>query len=230
MEIIYGKTANELFINIARIMKLEGKITSPRGLKTIELQNCWLILENPKESIVTLPARKLDMDYLNAEMKWYLSGDLNIEEISKHSSFWKTIANPDGKINSNYGHFVFKQRTPDGLSQYEWCLKKLKEDNNSRQAVINYNQLIHKYESKDFPCTLTQSFRINKGKLDCVVVMRSNDLIYGLSYDLPWFTYIQKRLSEDLGITMGTYNHLALSLHVYEKHFGMLEEIARSLI
>jgi thymidylate synthase len=87
---------------------------------------------------------------------------------------------------------------------------------------------MHKYENnKDFVCTLAQQFIVNNNKLDTIVFMRSNDLIYGFSYDVPWFNSLQKQIANILKIEVGEYRHFATSMHVYERHFKMVENIAK---
>lgn len=224
---VIGKSANEIFVKVARLMLNTGKEVSPRGLLTRELSNVWLRLEEPENWLVTLPERGIDMAYLEGEMAWYKSGSLKVDGIVKHSKFWETLADAEGNVNSNYGYLVFLQGTHDGKNQYDWCLEKIKQDPETRQAVINYNQPEHKYPgNKDFVCTLTQSFRQRDGVIDTTVHMRSNDLIYGLTYDIAWFVFVLKRLCDDTGYSMGCYNHFAESLHVYERHFDMLKKIA----
>lgn len=223
---IHATDANELFSNLSRLLLNKGLKVSPRELETIELEHVWFMLLDPTKNIVKLKSRELDHDYLKAEMAWYLSGNLNPDAIIKASKFWNKLKNPDGTVNSNYGHFAFYQLI-NGQSQYAWCLKRLREDKNSRQAVINYNQPLHKFEdNKDFVCTLAQLFRIKDNCLDSTVLMRSQDLIYGLSYDLPWFTYVQRKLATDLKCQVGVYRQYIASLHVYEKHYGMLEKMS----
>lgn len=235
---IKGRDANELFRNISRELLAQGQYSSPRKLRTLELRDVWLELKNPRKPIVTLPERKLNMEYLKGELRWYFSGSLTLEDIAKYSSFWKKIANTDGTLNSNYGNLILKEQF-FGQSQYEWCVKKLIDDRDTRQAILNYNQPKHKYEENhDFVCTIAQLFRTRtkddnypnepKCYLDSTVMMRSNDLIYGLSYDLPWFCLIQKKLAKELNFYLGEYNHFAASLHVYERHFKMVENMAKS--
>ncbi len=224
--IIKGETANELFINISKEMMSTGVVNAPRGLKTIELQDAWLELSNPLESIVSLPERALSMKYLKGEMEWYESGSLNVNDIACHSSFWKKLADTNGTVNSNYGFLVMKEKWA-GKSQLEWCIDSLKKDPCTRQAVMNYNQPRHKYcGNKDFVCATAQQFIKRNDKLDTIVLMRSNDLIFGLSYDMPWFTSLQQRVSEETGIPLGIYYHYDTSLHVYEKHFDMVKKIS----
>lgn len=225
MKIIKEKNADDLFISILKEIKQNGIIRNVRGFKTVEIEDLWLQLENPNKAIIHNPLRNINKNYLRNELKWYLSGSLNGQEIGKHSKFWLNLLNPDGTINSNYGYFVFKQQN-NGISQFDWCVNSLNKDNNSRQAIINYNQPRHKYEdNKDFPCTLHQHFRINNNKLESRVFMRSNDLIYGFTYDLPWFCLVQKKMAKKLNKEVGSYYHYTQSMHIYEKHFKILENI-----
>jgi len=226
---IQGSNVNVLFKNVAKGLLNEGHYNSPRGLRTLELNDAWLEVEDITNPIVSLKSRNLDLDYLDKEMNWYHSGSLMAEDISESASMWDRIKDTNGTVNSNYGFLSLVQKW-GGKSQVEWCIDSLLKDPNTRQAVINYNQPIHKYQGvKDFVCTLTQSFIKRDDKLDTVVMMRSNDVIYGLSYDIPWFAKLQRDISSSVGIPVGKYNHYATSLHVYEKHFDMIESIATEL-
>ena len=141
---------------------------------------------------------------------------------------WERIADDDGFINSNYGAIMFFEMN-NGWTQWEWCKHKLEEDINTRQAVINFNQPKHKYDyNKDFVCTLNMQFLYRNDQLDCIVTMRSNDMIYGLAYDLPWFAYNQVKMAKELGVKVGNYYHYAASMHVYERHYDMLKAIAET--
>jgi thymidylate synthase len=227
MIFIKGKTANEIFIEASKKLKEEGSFVAPRNMMTKELNDVWLELENPGKSIVTLHSRNTDMDYLRGELKWYLSGSTDVKDISKHSSFWNKLADTNGTINSNYGHLALKSKYA-GKSQYEWCVDSIKKDLNTRQAIINYNQPKHKYPgNKDFVCTIAQHFIVRNGKLDSIVFMRSNDLIFGLTYDMPWFCLLQKKIAKELRLPLGSYKHFTTSLHVYEKHWSIMREMSQ---
>ena len=79
---------------------------------------------------------------------------------------------------------------------------------------------------KDVPCTLTLQFFIRDGKLHQIASMRSSALIFGISYDVPAFTFFQEMFANELNVELGTYVHISNSLHVYERHFDMLNKIA----
>ena len=108
-------------------------------------------------------------------------------------------------------------------------------DNDSRRAVIHIRSpqdsiLAH----KDVPCTLTLQFFLRNDKVHMVTSMRSSDLILGIAYDVPAFTLFQellalqlsKRLNKPIGL--GDYTHISNSLHIYERHFEMVEQILNS--
>ena len=103
MHVIKGMNANELFVNIAQEMLARGRESRPRDQKTIELENVWLELSNPGQSIVTLPSRGINHEYLKRELAWYDSGDLRVEEIEKASKFWSKLQDSNKTVNSNYG-------------------------------------------------------------------------------------------------------------------------------
>jgi thymidylate synthase len=218
---------DEIFVKVARHLLDRGEERRARGLLTLEVRNAWLVLEDTRRAKVTLGERGLSESYLEGELEWYKSGSLWAGDIAKHSKFWAKLADPNGTVNSNYGFLTLVEKW-SGMSQLEWCKRRLSEDPDTRQAVMNYNQPRHKYEgNKDFVCTLTQKFSVREGAIDTHVHMRSNDLIYGLSYDAPWFCWLLHRLCEELEeFRPGYYLHQADTLHVYERHFDMLERIA----
>ena len=75
--------------------------------------------------------------------------------------------------------------------------------------------------AREMPCTKTWHFDLTEGRLDMTADMRSNDLVWGLSYDIPCFTAVQRAMAAALGVPVGVYWHKANSLHVYERHFQL---------
>ena len=69
-------------------------------------------------------------------------------------------------------------------------------------------------------------FLVREGKLDATVYMRSNDIIWGFPYDVFLFSFLQELLAASMGLQLGSYAHFAASLHVYERHYPLLQRIA----
>ena len=226
---IEGQSIDQIAVQLARTMLDKGHYNNPRGKKTLEIDDAFLTLKDPTKNVISNEARGTDLEYLRGELDWYLNGTYDADGITEHSSFWENLTDRNGTVNSNYGMIALKEKY-NGKSQFNWCVDKLNEDRQSRQAVINYNQPEHKYDgNRDFVCTMYQQFRSNDGKnLDSTVSMRSNDFIFGATYDIPFFTMIQQGMCFETDTKLGDYKHHAGSMHVYERHFDMLEDIAKT--
>jgi thymidylate synthase len=102
---------------------------------------------------------------------------------------------------------------------------------NSRRAVVyvgRYDDLAAMYSDDEatrrageMPCTCLWQFNVRDGLLHMSVYMRSWDLVWGLSYDIPSFVGVQLALADDLNVGVGRYVHTAGSGHIYEKHYGL---------
>jgi thymidylate synthase len=103
-----------------------------------------------------------------------------------------------------------------GFDQWEHLKKLLRADVNSRQAVIHIKDASNE-PTKDTPCTVALQYSIREGKLYATTYMRSNDIWRGFPYDVFAFTCFQVKLAMELGVDVGTYTHIAGSLHLYER-------------
>jgi thymidylate synthase len=202
-------------------------VSAPRGMQIKEQLFASFLVEDPRNRLLAVPDRKFSTEYLAAELIWYLSGNNKLEWIGRHASFWQGIANADKTVNSAYGHRIFLSRGGQP-SQWERVKAELEKDPDSRRAVIHIKSESDSLESSDVPCTMTLQFFIRNKKLHLQTHMRSNDLILGLSYDLPAFTLMQELMALDLDLELGSYCHSAGSLHVYERHYEMLNAITHT--
>jgi len=95
---------------------------------------------------------------------------------------------------------------------------------NSRRAVVYIGRPedlvgIGDDTAGEMPCTETWQFHARDGRLHMTVTMRSWDLVWGLSYDVPSFVAVQEILADSLGLEVGTYVHNAGSGHIYSRHY-----------
>lgn len=207
--------------------KLSNKLpTDPRGIPVYETFIEHLIIE-PGNSIINFYNRPFNWSYFLGEICWYFSKSQSIEWISKFSSFWNNIADNNGNINSNYGKILFNE-------QLSWAYNKLKGDKYTRQAISFINGKDYQYNgNKDFICTMYLNFWIRDNKLYMKVQMRSNDLFYGTTFDIPFFAIIHKSMLNSLletypELTLGEYYHYADNMHFYEKHKPVVDKICKS--
>lgn len=188
---------------------------------TKEINNYRATLCNIDQNVINI--RGLSKRYMAAELLWYLCGRNDVAFISKYASLWGRISD-DGKTNNSaYGYILQKKH---GFNQIEKIIELLKTDLLSRRAVLNIN-VPNKdvIETKDEMCTICLQFLVRDGRLNCTVVMRSNDCITGTVYDVTYFTLIQKYIADALGLEYGEYVHIGISLHLYERHYNKAAEI-----
>jgi thymidylate synthase len=205
----------------------KGKRTSPRGQKSIEIENYTYNLP-PYVRFTNFESRKFNLNYIKTEFLWYLRGDKFDTSIINHAKMWGNLINSDGSINSNYGQYVFRD-VP--ISQFDNVVNQLKKDKDSRRAsimILSKDHLLS--DTNDVPCTYAINFRIRKNALNMSVRMRSQDLFWGMANDAPAFSFVHEIMLNILrefypDLEYGNYHHSADSAHVYERHFNLLEKI-----
>jgi thymidylate synthase len=156
------------------------------------------VLKNTKNRLHCLRA-PTSIKYFARELIAYFNGIQNIDQgLLKASKYWEKVADKKGKINSNYGYYVFYEKNNE-ITQYEWIVKSFTKDAYTRQAVININQCYHKdFNTKDFPCTISLIFYIKQNILYCVAFSRSTDVFFGLPYDMGFFSFVHELIYKDL--------------------------------
>ena len=210
---------DDIYLTIAKDL-----LKAPRIGNTRELLNVKLVLKDITKNIVSV--RGISPSYLFGELLWYFNGDNSLEFISNFSSFWDNLSDDGITCNSAYGYLIQKAH---GFNQIDKVVEILRKDPTSRRAKININFPNSRVDTtKDEPCTMSLHFMIRKNNLDCTVIMRSNDIWFGLPYDVAFFTELQKRIADELGVGYGWYTHFAVSLHMYDRDVEKLAEIVEN--
>lgn len=196
-----------------RLSSQECEMTSRDGDVVGEFLNAITVISDPTRNIMKNNIRKLSMKYAIGEMLWYLSGNNNLSEIQKYTSAWDRMSDDHKTVNSNYGWCI---KYKYGFDQWEYVRELLRNSPGTRQAVLHI-KTADDVESNDVNCTICLQFFIRCGKLHATTYMRSNDIWMGFPYDVFQFTCMQILMSMELGIGIGTYTHIAGSLHLYKR-------------
>ena len=186
-------------------------LSAPIVGNTRELNNYKFELKDINKSIITI--RNISKKYLLAELLWYINERNDKDFIGQFASMWNNISDDGVTNNSAYGYILGKKY---GFNQIEQIIELLKKDPNSRRAVLNISDpAINRITTKDMQCTVCLQFLLRNNKLYCTTYMRSNDVWYGLPYDVVYFTFLQKYIAIKLGVGYGTYTHFVGSMHMY---------------
>ncbi|MBQ2658077.1 MAG: hypothetical protein IJF87_05860 [Erysipelotrichaceae bacterium] len=197
--------------------------TGSRG-QSKELVNYCFKVEDIENNIIDLKTRDTSYSYLAGETLWYWEGRNDVGFISKFGKLWEKISD-DGKTNNSAYGYILKSKY--GFDQIETIINLLKEQPTTRRAILNINEANPNVAiTRDEMCTICLQYMIREDKLDCTVVMRSNDVIFGLTYDYTYFTQLQKYIAKRLNIKPGSYTHFAMSIHFYDKDVQLVKNIA----
>jgi thymidylate synthase len=177
---------------------------------------------------------KIIKDYSEKETILFDKGDrVALKDISQ---VWKRIQNPDGTVNANYGYMVYHLKdaanplfTEEKMSQWEWAKNRLLLLKKTNQAYIHFNRPKDQWnENLDQPCCMFIQFQIRDDKLNLVVHMRSNDLVYGFPYNILYFVKLMHRMISEVKfkyntLSIGNLIYYASSIHYYTKHKSKVE-------
>ena len=191
-----------------------GNIVPSRIGETKEILNLRLELMNPRRCIVS--RKGFSRKFMDEEILQLLAGKYDHDRLHAISPVAASLITEA----TAYG-----PRTADHL---EFVAEELKNNPTSRRAVVYVGRhddlAAAKYDSNtagEMPCTMTWQFHLRKPFLHMTVNMRSWDLVWGLTYDIPSFVAVQLALCDALGAIPGTYVHNAGSGHIYDKHYDL---------
>jgi len=206
-------------------LSFEEFVIDKTGVKMVEFIGASFFADKP-----TIFG-EVNHDYAEREIQWYLSQSLNVNDIpGKVPEIWKKVATPSGEINSNYGWCVFS----DGnFTQAEKVVTELKKHPFSRRAVMIYTRprMWFDYDRdgmSDFMCTNAVQYLVRNGKVWAVVQMRSNDSVFGYKNDRHWQDFMLKWVAEHLNLPAGGIHWQVGSLHVYERHFYLVDHFSKT--
>lgn len=203
----------------------EGSMTALTGNTTIEIVGQSFIAD--EEAIFG----EVNWDYVAREEAWYNSMSLNVNDIpGGPPQIWKTVADKDGFINSNYGAILYSDWNGH---QFKNCVNELAHNPGSRRATAIYTRpsMWADYNlngRSDFMCTNAVGYLIRDGLLHAHVQMRSNDSWAGYRNDRAWQKHVLEKMAKELGVGSGDIYWTVTSLHVYARNYYLVDHCART--
>jgi len=210
------------YVDLVKHVLNNGQEAAPRGMKTLEIEDAVIHIDNIYNTLPLGVGRGTVPGIGAVEACQLLSG-------TSYPSLVIAIGPQFANYTENNGlfHGAYGLRT---RGQYDVIIERLKQDPDSRQAVVTiWNPQFDLQPAKrDYPCTILHQFRIRNNKLNMSVYMRSNDVWLGAAYDFFQFTRVQLAMCSVLGIEPGSYSHHVGSLHIYETHYEVAEDLKKT--
>jgi thymidylate synthase len=212
--------------------------SAPRGKPIRELIAASFTLTDPRNRLIRSPARAVNYGFAVGELCWYMRGDSDLATMLYYNKRMAQFSDDGVSINSAYGAYILNPSIGGIHSQWDLCVRELTADPDSRRAVMHINQPRDLWRavsrgSRDVPCTLSLQLLIRNRRLHMHVVMRSNDVVWGLPYDVFSFTLLQEAFLHQLQEAgalvddLGSYHHTAGSLHLYDTHYAMADQVTK---
>ena len=203
----------EDYPTLLKQVKSLGDSVRPRGELVKEVSPFDLTLPYPRHCLTRRPG--INRALIDAERLLIMAG-------SYDKDIYEAVSPGVTKLLT--GHGAYGPRIAGQMLVVE---KELSQDPDSRRAIVYIGRSGDLEDTQkgaapqDVPCTATWQFLVRDGSLHMFVNMRSWDLVWGLSGDVPVFVTVQLALASALGLYLGRYHHRAVSGHIYERHFDL---------
>ncbi|MBE5934276.1 MAG: thymidylate synthase [Lachnospiraceae bacterium] len=217
---VNGNTADSVYTEIYKEIINNGNsnILSRNG-KTKELLHVGLTIKNPRERWITVRNPIISIAYAIAEVIFIMNG---CNEARLINFFNPSLPKFQG-ITDNYpGAYGYRLRYAHNIDQIATAYEALLYNPNSRQVVLeiwNPKMDLPNKEgipnNEDIPCNICSLLKVRGEKLYWTQVMRSNDFMLGLPYNIVQFTSIQEIMAGWLKLDVGEYVHFSDSMHIY---------------
>lgn len=209
--------------DIYKDVETNGEIFVHRGTECVEVRPYSFMIVDPSNGLYTGIKRRMNYRFWAVETLMYIAGWGTYKE--------KTAFELLTKVNSNYNNFS-TDGSLNGMVKYgdgfgQGLLRvydTLKENPLRRQAYVSIwnRDTPHSYE--DSPCLIGAQYFVEKIKnsegtpedrLSALYNIRSNDLNWGVPYDVASNCTIMTLIADCLQIPLGYYYHTTCSMHYY---------------
>lgn len=162
-----------------------------------------------------LTTKEISWKNIVIENLWFLSGSKDIDFLHHYGvKFWDPWADEQGNVPSAYGNFW---RHFDEVDQVSWALETIKNNPNTRQAVVSAWDPRNASKSSLPPCHTMFVLNVQAdGRLNLHLTQRSCDVALGLPYNLAGYgAFLLPLFSRIIGREPGIFAHSIVDAHIY---------------
>lgn len=216
----------DAYNRLGRMLNTLGEIESSRNGPVKTLPGPIMVMFNdPRKRVLFDAARDANPFFHLMEALWMLAGRNDTAFVQQFNSNITSYSDDGTSFNAAYG---YRWSRHFGYDQLDEAVAMLKANPDDRRVVVGMwdpnNDLGS--SSKDIPCNTQIMFRIVKGVLNMLTTNRSNDLIWGLcGANYVHMSIMHEWVSAAVGVPLGTWHHVSNNLHVYERHWKLIQGI-----
>ena len=220
---------DQIYQNVVHEIMTNGitEFSERTGHETKALVGVHFQIDIEKDGFPILTLRKSPIKMFVAEQMWFLSGARKPEDFLRdYTHIWDDFTNPGDVVTVAYG---YRWRKHFGRDQIGLLIELLKNEPSSRQAVVITwdpgQDGLSLVKKKNVPCPFCFTVNIVGGRLHLHNIIRSNDVMLGMTADVAGFAFLQCLLAQKLGVQPGIYSHTVSNAHIYDTHYEGAREL-----
>lgn len=223
MIIITGMDVNDIYNDALWRFKQEATLADSRNGKVLRLPTpVMTVYRDPTQRVLLDPQRDANPFFHIVEAMWMLAGRMDVKTLALYNKRMVEFSDDKETLPASYG---YRWRHYFGVDQLDWVIKLLTKDRSTRRAVLGMYDVENDTEhGKDVPCNTTIYFAVRGYNLDMTVCNRSNDAIWGAyGANVVHMSYLHEFVATAVGLSMGRYYQFSNDMHIYERHFPLVE-------
>lgn len=200
---------------------------------------------NLSEGFPLITTRKVSLRIAFEETMFFLRGETNTKLLEeKNINIWKGNTSrefldsrglhhlPEGDMGHGYGYVWrnFVGENNKSVDQIADLLEGLKKDPFSRRHLVSGWNPVELSNTALPPCHMMHMYSVENGydvannKLNSCFIMRSNDVPFGLPYNIAGYALLNHIFAKHLGLIPGDLVYFGWDVHVYQNQIEMCNE------
>lgn len=209
------------YLSIANKILSEGEMRDNRtGIRAISLPHVCITIDLEEDGFPILASKFVGFKTAIKELLWIWQMQSNdvrkLQDMNVH--IWDEWMQEDGTIGKAYGYQLAKYKQVDNL------IKTIKEDPTSRRMITTLWNIEDLPEMALQPCAFQTLWNINKGKLNCMLTIRSNDWFLGNPFNVAQYAALVYMIAQVTNYKPGRLTVCINDAHIYENHIPQIQE------
>lgn len=111
-----------------------------------------------------------------------------------------------------------------GFDQIKWLINEINYNPSSRRLVLNaWNPAQLRHMALP-PCHYSAVFNVKNKKLNCMLIMRSNDLFLGAPFNIASYSLLTHMIAQICKLEVGEFVYTIADAHIYNNHVEQVKE------
>ena len=210
-----------IYLSLAKKILADGELRENRtGVRAYSLPQVCFKVDLTDGKMPILGSKFVPFKTAVKELLWiWKDQSNNVQELRDAGvNIWNEWEREDGTIGKAYGYQLRKFKQVDRL------IETLKTDPESRRMVVTLWNNEDLDEMALYPCAFETLWNVNKGKLNCTLIIRSNDWFLGNPFNVLQYAVLVCMIAQVTGYKPRELMVVVNDAHIYENHVDQINE------